>query len=168
MTRIGDAYRWAHGRVSDKPTNFGWVVQGKLAGSGLPVTHSEFKWVIGQGIRSIVTVREVPLPKGWFDDGIGYLHLEVEDFGAPSIDEIQNAVSYIKEQIADSRPVLVHCAAGKGRTGVILASYLVNVEGISSENAIEKLRLMRPGSVQSEVQEMAVAMYEKFLKSNGA
>ena len=33
------------------------------------------------------------------------------------------------------------------------------------EDAIEKLRSIRPGSVQSVVQETAVSMYEKFLKS---
>ncbi len=166
MTRIGDAYRWVHGRVSDRPTNFSWVLEGKLAGSGLPVTQAELKWVFEQGIRSIVTVREVPLPKEWLENGMGYLHQQVDDFDAPSIEEIEKTVSYINEQISAGNPVMVHCAAGKGRTGVILASYLVNTQGLTAQDAIEKLRQMRSGSVQSDVQEMAVAMYEKSVKRN--
>jgi atypical dual specificity phosphatase len=60
---------------------------------------------------------------------------------------------------------MVHCAAGKGRTGSVLAAYLVKKQGVTAEEAIEKIRSMRPGSIQSVVQETAVSMYEKYLKS---
>jgi atypical dual specificity phosphatase len=166
LTKIGDAYRWFHGRIAERPTNFGWVIEGKLAGCGLPVTDDEFEWLVERGIRSIVTVREVPLPPDWFDgNDVSYLHVKVEDFGAPSIEELDDSVRFIEEQLEKSRPVMVHCAAGKGRTGTVLAAYLVKNENLSAKQAIEKLRLLRPGSVQSVVQETAVSMYEKFLKS---
>jgi atypical dual specificity phosphatase len=165
LTKIGDAYRWFHGRIAERPTNFSWVVEDKLAGCGLPVTEDEFEWLVEHGVKSIVTVREVPLPKNWFDGDFGYLHLNVEDFGAPSIEELDAAVKFIEDQISKDKPVMVHCAAGKGRTGTVLAAYLVKNEGLSAVEAIEKLRRIRPGSVQSVVQETAVSMYEKHLKS---
>lgn len=165
MTKIGDAYRRLHGMVTDKPTNFSWVVEGKLAGCGLPVSQDEFEWVIDQGIKSVVTVREVPLPSDWFNGSdIDYLHLVVEDFGAPSMEELIQAVDFIDQQISSGRPVMVHCAAGKGRTGAVLGAYLVKKQNLTAEQAIEKLRSMRPGSVQSISQETAVSMYEKYLK----
>lgn len=166
MTRIGDAYRWFHGRMMDRPTNFSWVIEGKLAGCGLPVTEDEFKWVVDQGIKSVVTVREVALPSDWFDGGdIDYLHLQVEDFGAPNMEELIQGVDFIDQQISSGKPVMVHCAAGKGRTGAVLAAYLVKRQNLTAEQAIEKIRRMRPGSVQSVSQETAVSMYEKYLKS---
>ena len=166
MTKLGDAYRRFHGIISDRPTNFSWVIEGKLAGSGLPVTENEFKWVLDKGIKSIVTVREVPLPSEWFDGGdIDYVHLRVEDFGAPTVEEIDEAVNFIDKKIRNNRPVLVHCAAGKGRTGAVLAAYMVKRHKLSAKQAIEKIRILRPGSVQSIMQETALSMYEKYLKT---
>jgi atypical dual specificity phosphatase len=173
MTKIGNAYRWMYGRVADRPTNFGWVLDGKLAGSGLPMTYSQFFWLIKHGIKTIITVREVPLPSNWFtdsiknidSDNINYLHLSVEDFGAPSIEEIDSTVDYIQRQIDNRKPVMVHCAAGKGRTGTLLAAYLLKNENLTAEQAIKKIRNLRPGSIQSNIQEMTISMYENYLKT---
>jgi atypical dual specificity phosphatase len=165
LTKIGNAYRRFHGIISDRPTNFSWVIEDKLAGSGLPVTENEFKWVVDKGIKSIVTVREVPLPSEWFDGGdIDYLHLRVEDFGAPTVEEMDEVVNFIDRTISSGRAVLVHCAAGKGRTGAVLAAYIVKKQNLTAKHAIEKIRIMRPGSVQSIMQETALYMYEKYLK----
>ncbi|MGI0023703.1 MAG: dual specificity protein phosphatase 23 [Nitrososphaera sp.] len=166
MTKIGDAYRWFHGRIAQRPTNFSWVIDDKLAGSGLPVTEEEFEWLAQRGVKSIVTVREEPLPSKWFNGSdIQYMHLYVEDFGAPQVEELDNAVNFIDRQISEGRPVMVHCAAGRGRTGTVLAAYLVKKENLTAQQSIEKIRLLRPGSIQSIAQETAVTMYEKYLKS---
>jgi atypical dual specificity phosphatase len=162
-----------YGRVADRPTNFSWVIDGKLAGSGLPMTYSQFFWLIKHGIKTIITVREVPLPSNWFtdsiknieSDNINYLHLSVEDFGAPSIEEIDSTVDYIQRQIDNRKPVMVHCAAGKGRTGTLLAAYLLKNENLTAEQAIKKIRNLRPGSIQSNIQEMTISMYENYLKT---
>jgi atypical dual specificity phosphatase len=64
MTKIGNAYRWLHGNILQRPINFSWVVDRKLAGCRLPTTREECKWLVNiMGIRSIITVWEEPLSK---------------------------------------------------------------------------------------------------------
>ncbi|HET7283045.1 MAG TPA: dual specificity protein phosphatase 23 [Nitrososphaeraceae archaeon] len=169
MTKIGNAYRWIYGRMVNRPTNFSWVIKDKLAGSGMPMNYSQFLWVMAHGVKAIVTVREVPLPSKWFSNGNGddidYFHLRVEDYGAPSLEEIDNTIDYIQQQISNKKPVMVHCAAGRGRTGTILAAYLIKKENLTANQAIKKIRSMRPGSIQSDRQEMALYVYEQYLNS---
>jgi len=134
------------------------------------MSKAQLDWVIKIGINVIVTVREVPLPSKWLDhiraNSVIYLHVNVKDYGAPSLDELERTEDYINRQIENGKSVMVHCAAGKGRTGTILASYLLKEDPVmTAHQAIMKIRKLRPGSVQSETQEQAVAMYEKYLKS---
>jgi atypical dual specificity phosphatase len=168
MTRIGNTYRWFHGRFANRPTNFSWVIEKKLAGSGMPVNLPQLLWVAKNGIRSVITIRESPLPTSWLantSQQLEYLHLKVEDFCAPSLEILESTVRYIGQHIDEEKPVLVHCAAGKGRTGTILAAYFMKQDPtLSSTEAIKKIRDLRPGSVQSEAQIAALLNFEKHLK----
>ena len=164
MSKPGNLWRKVHGKIMKKPTNFSWLIEEKLAGSGIPTSFDELEWILNQGVKSIVTMTENPLPESWIKE-IGYLHVPTPDFTAPNMEEIDNAVDFIHNNILEEQAVMVHCAAGMGRAGTILACYLVKYQKYSAQDAIEKVREERPGSIQSDVQEMAITFYEKHLKS---
>ena len=165
MSKPGNLWRKIHGKVTKKPTNFSWLIESSLAGSGIPTTFDEFTWICDQGVKSIVTMTEEPLPQNWIKE-INYLHVPTVDMTAPDLDSIDSAVDFINEQIKTEQPVMVHCAAGLGRAGTILACYFMKYKKLSADAAIQKIRDERPGSIQSEVQEIAIHMYEKELGSN--
>ncbi len=162
MSKPGNLWRKIHGKVTKKPTNFSWLINNKLAGSGMPTSASELDWVLKQGVRSIITMTEESLPESWIKD-VKYLHVPTEDLSAPDMEKIDTTIEFIYKRLQSDEPVMVHCAAGIGRTGTILACYLVKYQKMSVSDAIEKVRKERPGSIQSESQELAVSLYYKFL-----
>lgn len=162
MSKPGNLWRKVHGKITKKPTNFSWLINNKLAGSGMPTSSTELQWVIRQGIKSVITMTENPLPESWVQD-IKYLHVPTEDFSAPDMEKIDHTVDFIQERIKNGEPTMVHCAAGVGRTGTILACYLIKYHNFSVKDAIDKVRKERPGSIQSESQEIAIGLYHKFL-----
>lgn len=165
MSKPGNLWRKVHGKITKKPTNFSWLIENELAGSGMPTTFDEFDWVLKQGVKSVVTMTENALPETWVEE-IKYLHVPTPDLTAPDMEKLSTAVDFIHERINSKEAVMVHCAAGMGRAGTVLACYLVKYHKYSSKDAIEKIRKDRPGSIQSETQELAITLFEKHVNNH--
>jgi len=163
MTIYGDVWRKVHGTVTGKPDNFSWLIENKLAGSAIPTSNDEVQWAVGQGIKSIITVREEPLDDTWIKN-VNYLHVLSNDMGVPEFNDLVYAVDFIHRRVTNNEPVLVHCLAGLGRTGTLLACYLIKYQNLSADEATQKVREERPGSIQSYPQEEIIFRFEKFLK----
>ena len=163
MTKIGDAKRKLHGMITGKPDNFSWIIEKKLAGSAIRTSKEEIDWLKEEGVKSIVTIREEPLDDDWIDD-IEYLHIHSNDMGVPEFDDLIFSVDFIHRRLENNEPVMVHCLAGLGRTGTILACYLIKYEKMSADDAITKIRKERSGSIQSYSQEEIIFRFEKFIK----
>ena len=66
------------------------------------------------------------------------------------------------------KAVGVHCAEGRGRTGVICACYLIYYYDMEPWDAIRIMRRQRPGSVERKVQEETVVMFYDLLNDWGS
>ena len=143
--------------------NFGWLLENKLAAMAYPESEDAFTLLYQIGIRAILNLSEAPLPYET-PNKIGMLtrHIPVADFTAPTLDQVKQAVAMISSCLERHLPVAVHCVAGLGRTGTILACYLVR-QGISADKAITTIREWRPGSIEVPEQEAVVHEYEHFI-----
>ena len=145
-----------------QPRNFNWLEPSKVAGCARPETEAELKALKAQGIKAIVSLTGTPLnPEVIEQLGFEYLHSHIS--GPPTMNQFNEIIRFIEEKNSQSKPVLVHCAEGKGRTGTVLAAYLV-YHGLGAEEAIRVVRERRPGSIESLEQEDAVREFERSLK----
>src|SRR5436189_878443 len=103
------------------------------------------------------------------DAGFEHKKICVEDFTAPTLDQVDECVAFVDSKIAEGKKVLVHCFAGRGRTGTMLAAYLIH-KGMSAEAAVREIR-ERAGKAYGTVrgviepdQEELLHQYDRRLK----
>ena len=102
------------------------------------------------GVTTVVRLCEPCYDKQRFvESGIAFHDLEFEDCTAPSAAIVDE---FIRLADASEGVVAVHCKAGLGRTGTLIAVYLMRRHGFTGREAIGWLRIMRPGSVIGEQQ----------------
>lgn len=158
MGRTGRAYRRVRANFTDKPSFFSWVEEGRIAASGRPYSRKQVDWLRAHGVTSILTLTEEPLPSSW-TEGLDTRHISLRDHAALSAGQMRMGADYIASSLAAGKVVLVHCLAGKGRTGSVLAAYMMVYEGKSAREAVDRLRSMRGGSVEGP-QERSVLEFE--------
>ena len=146
--------------------NFGWVIHGSLAGAQGPTNNRDLMFLKLQTIGAIVRMEVQTISGAGLE--LVDMYEPVTDFTPPNPEQIDGMVSFISDQIETwERPVVVTCFAGLGRTGTVLACYLVH-SGYSAEAAIQLVRELRPRSIQTREQEDAVFQYQDRLKEREA
>jgi len=153
-----------------------WVIPGLLAGRPGP---DEFPWDLDElhqaGLRAILS-----LHSGGVDvDDIrrcGFVHelLPLPDSVPPSPGDLlvyqrrlPQAFSFIRYQLVDRIPTLVHCHAGRDRTGVVLACYLSTYMGMEPSEAVESLRAIKPTILSAEGYEALVHHCQRLRREGG-
>jgi atypical dual specificity phosphatase len=74
---------------------------------------------------------------------------------------VDEFVSFVDAKLAEGKKVLVHCYAGRGRTGTMLAAFLIH-RGASSDAAIREIR-ERAGKAYGTIRGVIEPEQEEFL-----
>jgi len=138
------------------PRGFLWLLKGKLAGTPLPGVFFEedydLKALQRVGITHLISTTQKPVSV----EKLKLFNIEgnsfpVKDMGTPTLAQAIEVCEYIDTAIKNNGIVAIHCRAGLGRTGTVLALYLIwkNSDALS---ALEKVRTTEPRWVQSEQQ----------------
>ena len=111
------------------------------------------------GIGAVLSVNDGELvdPKDLEEAGISYKHVAFSDAAPPQPGDFEictaalpKALQFALTSIDSGRSVLVHCTAGKDRTGMFLSYYLCKAEGMAPAKAIEEVKRVRPIALTAE------------------
>jgi len=141
--------------------NFSWLVENEIAGHREPASNEELRYLKSRGVGALVRLVETHLSQLASEQvarvEFADLHSPVPDYGAPPISQIEQILDFIRDSVVKGRAVGVCCGQGYGRTGTVLACYLVS-KGWTADKAILELRSKRPGSIETPAQEKTIRL----------
>jgi atypical dual specificity phosphatase len=142
-------------------TDYGdWLLPEVLLACAYPRTDAALEALQASGIGLLINLHERPHSSDRLAAfGLTSLHLPSPDFSTPTAAQIDEAIGAIDAARARNERVAVHCGAGLGRTGTVLACYLVT-QGETAHTAIQRVRELRPGSIETGEQAEAIRQFE--------
>ena len=150
------------------PERFHWIVPGKLATMALPglavPLAQDLAEIEALGVRAVATLTERPLPEpACAGSTLAFRHFPIDDFDVPEMQQVRDFCAWADARIAAGEPVAVHCFAGLGRTGLMIACWLVREPGRTTERVLFDIRKFERGYVQTAEQEAFIAVWESSL-----
>ncbi|KAG5474916.1 hypothetical protein CUR178_04366 [Leishmania enriettii] len=95
------------------------------------------------------------------------LVLPVDDFpGQTMLPVFEDAFGFIDEARAHKKGVLIHCFAGLSRSVTIAVAYLMHLKGITRDEALAMVRLVRPAARPNDGFLRELIVYEEILRSS--
>jgi len=126
------------------PKRLAVVDEGVLYRSGQPSTSQIANLVEDFGIRTIIIVREgssrrVPNEKEAAEQlGLHVAHIPIKSRQPIPDEQVAEFFRYVDDP--EHQPALVHCSAGRHRTGYLCAMYRIERQGWSVDRAVEEMR----------------------------
>jgi len=104
------------------------------------------------------------LPETVMRAGISHLNYPFPDMTFPSFETTLKIVQMMGAFVEKGGKVAVHCHAGLGRTGCIIACHFVHAKGWGPQEAVRYVREHRVGSLQTNGQVKFVGAFSKYLR----
>jgi protein-tyrosine phosphatase len=135
-----------------------WLLPGRLAGREGPAIAP---WALPRlreaGVQAILSLADDQCDPVEIS-AAGFAHLSLplppqEPADLPTeracLARLPRAFEFLDAQVCGGRAVLVHCAGGKDRTGMVMAYYLVRTQRLDAEAAIAQVRAVRPTALSA-------------------
>ena len=136
-----------------------WLLPGRLMGGEWPAPHLD--WLESRGITVLINLTG----RRYRDDRFRIHDIPVSDGAAPDEAQIGQFCRLVRREVTAKNAVYAHCLAGCGRTGTMMACYLVYRYRREPHAAMERIRGMRPCSIETSAQEEAVSRWALLMRA---
>jgi atypical dual specificity phosphatase len=133
-------------------------------GGGLHEFADDLPLLYELGIKAVVCLLNIPSDERIFRlAGFDFLCLPIANGAAPTLDQTSEFLCFVNEHHSAGKPVLVFCEAGLGRTGTVLATYLIH-EGKTASEAIATVRSLEPAAIETGLQVRFLGEFEDVVR----
>jgi atypical dual specificity phosphatase len=153
------------------PRGFRWVAKNSLAATPRPGLLADqafdLEALAKVGVNFLLSLEEQETVSRTLasEFGIEVYHFPIQDMQAPELDAVEKLTALIDRKIKSGNCLAVHCKAGLGRTGTVIASYFVK-SGMTPLEATRKIRCVDPRMIQSEQQENFITEFHNWLQDH--
>lgn len=155
------------------PRDFRWMIQNRLGGLPRPgivasLAH-DLAGLCRLGVTTLVTLEETEtVPRAELRAaGISSLHFPIVDMEAPELQIAADWCRQIASRLDGGEVIAMHCRAGQGRTGTMLASQLIWA-GATAIDALDLVRAINPRWVTSCDQVGFLARFHELVRRGAA
>jgi protein-tyrosine phosphatase len=110
--------------------------------------------LLDAGIRSFVDLTEEDAGLAHYDGLVKtlarergheahYRRMAIPDAGVATAQQMTGVLAHIEDELSGGRPVYVHCLGGIGRTGTVAGCWMVEKEGRTALQALERIARLR-------------------------
>jgi len=155
---------WPEGGQPHRTDPFTWIIKGKMAASWWPDSQV-FETYKNEGIKVIINCSEFDnhqhIPKNLI-----YFHINIPDFGTPTHSQLERFFDITSKYGNNGDPIVVHCVAGCGRTGIMVVAWAAYNGYIPDGfDPVNWIRNLRPCSLETKEQmNLARKLVKKYSK----
>lgn len=122
------------------------ILPNQLWLGGAPTKKRDYDFLVANGITAVIDIRYERLDDVEFykANGIDFLKLRVLDVMVPKPEQMKQAMEFTRRNIESGGNVYIHCAKGRGRSGVLVMAYLMRWHDMTFEEARAFVKAKRP------------------------
>ena len=155
---------WPKNGMPERTEPFTWIIKGKMAISWWP-DPTVIERYRNEGIKVIINCSEFnnrqDIPKEF-----KYYNINIPDYGTPTDVQLQRFLKITSEWSIENNPIVVHCVAGCGRSGIMVVAWAAYNNHIPNEiDPVKWIRKLRHCCLETKEQmDLARKIARKYQK----
>ena len=142
---------WPKNGMPERTEPFTWIIKNKIAAAWWP-DPPDFERFKKEGIKVIINCSEFD-NRSSVPENFKYFHFNIPDYGTPTQAQLEKFFKITSQFITSGHPIVVHCVAGCGRSGIMIVALAAFNDFIpEGMDPVKWIRKLRPCCLETKEQ----------------